>query len=291
MKRNALNYRSIQLGVGAITLGAIGFILLSNLESENRILFAPSIVISTLIAGLTCFVLNRKTLMLACFTCCAGLCLFLKEEQDHMQWQNSLVKVAHFNLDGEISEVKLITQQIIDSEADILSIQEIPPSLISALHNQLMVEGYKNFYYQNDVSKAVRDLVVYSKYDMVLSKNTARINPSLLVGKLKIPSNNQYQEVHFISSRFISPSILSENISLPYQAPFFVFGDLYRNKDDVNQNTRATISTDHIFYSNHFNCISFERINCASKEHLGVRGVYQLKNQSDGISKISYKEL
>jgi len=48
---------------------------------------------------------------------------------------------------------------------------------------------------------------------------------------------------------------------------------------------------DHIFYSNHFKCISFETISSATTPHLGIVGTYQFENQDSAVNvRITSKE-
>lgn len=276
---------------------------------------------STLVLGLLFFMFNYKKLMIVSFGACAALCLFLNDRtqaplKNADQTSDYLVTIAQFSLAGidqSVLDVELAA--MLDTKADVISIQEISPAQLKHVNEIFICCGYP---YYECIFDSVRtnSLAVYSKYSFEFIRQIPLPKAPSIAGKVKLPylNDQQYEFYFFNSALYPTDSQVGfdqskENLQLFAQelnrlkAPIFVFGDYemvtwskdlqaFRQASNLNDSRRGIEPTsphgyfsifdqpfDHIFYSNHFECINFETISSVSTPHLGIVGTYQFEIQ------------
>ncbi len=279
------------------------------------------IMLSFLMAGLLFFIFDFRKLMALSFGACAALCLLLDARlktplKNADQTSEHLVSIAQFSLDNtDAASLDEELATILDTKADVLSIQEIPYDLRSYVHEIITCFGYP--YYQEivDSTRSVA-MSVFSRHAFEFVRKIEAPQAPSIAGKVKLPMRNgEDYEFYFFNSCIYLPDSEetyarnTENLMLfseelqRIQAPLFVFGDyhmvswsrdlqVFRQHTRLNDSRRGIMPTsphgyfsifdqplDHIFYSNHFECINFETISSASTLHLGIVGTYQFGDE------------
>lgn len=315
-----LNYKSIQALLSTlIVLGAIICIFTPNyFLFKMGSQFAVQIMIGYLLLAMIFLVFQQSRLMFTSFACCAGLCIFLKYSSNPILTApavNSTAKisVAHFNLSASDENYLNTVQQIVDSKADLVSLQEVTPDWHQVLQETL-IEKYP---YSNSIIRFDPfGIAVYSKYPIQDLDTFFYEDIPNLTGKVKAQGNGK--EIQFIASHTTPPLyqsaynrmqehllLISEyatKIDIPiltlgdYNAPPW-WAEIQQLKEVANlEDSRRSAylgfadifnnPVDYIFYSNHLTCIDFKPIRSLNSAHLGIKGMYQFNsNESDVAQK------
>jgi len=221
--------------------------------------------------------------------------------------QFSLGHVDHDQLDEELAT-------LLNTQADVISVQKIPQHLLAHVREVFTCCGYPYFEHAMDT---VRNLAVsvFSRHSFEYIRHIEVPNAPSIAGRIKLPRlNDEEREFYFFNSCINSMdesdyAESKENLQLfsvelnRIQAPLFVFGDYhmvswsrdlqaFREFSNLKDSRRGIMPTsphgyisifdrpyDHIFYSDHFECINFETISSASTVHLGIVGTYQFQSQ------------
>lgn len=235
------------------------------------------------------------------------------------QTSNALVKIAQFSLGGQ--DHYSIDNELVamfNSKADLISVQEIPIDSLKAINNFFTCCGYP--FYQCVVDSTSQSaLVVYSRYSFDFVREINFPDAPGVVGKIQLPTEGASPNAFYFFNAYFRPSYDEEayqqtkkNLHFFGQelnrinSPLLVFGDYnivswskdlqeFRETSHLQDSRRGISPTsphgyislwdypfDHIFYSNHFKCISFETISSASTTHLGIVGTYQFENKDRG---------
>ncbi|MBK7869604.1 MAG: endonuclease/exonuclease/phosphatase family protein [Saprospiraceae bacterium] len=280
------------------------------------------IMFSFLGIGLLFFFLNSKRLMVISFAACAALCLLLNHRtqvplKNAEQTSDALVKIAQFSYANPPENHPIDSELVamLRTQADVISLQEIPIDSIAAIMNFFTCCGYPNVHCLRDSSRNSA-IALFSRFPFDVLREVNFPNAPGIAGKMEIPDPEiGSREIYFVNPYFY-PSYneaaydkTRENLRLfaqglnGIQVPLLVFGDyhivswskdlqLFKETAGLNDSRRGIMPTsphgyfslfdypfDHIFYSNHFKCISFETISSASTTHLGIVGTYQFENQ------------
>ena len=231
------------------------------------------------------------------------------------QTGEQMVAIGQFSLghtDRDQLDAELAT--MLHTQADVIAVQKIPRELLAHVREVFTCCGYP--YFESAVD-SVRNLAVsiFSRHSFEYIRHIEVPNAPSIAGRIKLPMLNEEQrEFYFFNSCINSTeegdyAENKENLQLfsmelsRIQAPLFVFGDYrlvswsrdlqaFREFSNLNESRRGIMPTpphgyisifdrpyDHIFYSDHFECINFETISSASTVHLGIVGTYQFQSQ------------
>ena len=288
-------------------------ILIFHYLEEN----ALYLMLTYLLLGLTLFLMGKPRSMFISFACCALLCYTLQERSAcSLDWaeegDGSQIKVAHFDLDVLSVQTDSILTTIAGVDADIISIQGLHTEHFSPLHATLTSAGYP-FYQSSNTVPNPPGLIVYSKSPFSFVKKVSHAGASAVAGKIE---TGQPDDFHFVGVYFSAvvdidaySELQRQMQALGFQTnkidePLLVFGNYnlkpwskaiqqYKSLSQLRNSRRGVQPTqphgyfplgdhfsDHIFYSNHFKCISFETISCGSEPHLGICGTFERVNNA-----------
>lgn len=272
--------------------------------------FAVQIMVSYLLLGFVFLAFRQSKLMFTSFACCAGLCLFLKYASDGQlnfptKTEEKTLDVAHFNVSASTIDFKQTIDEILAIDADIISLQEVTPDWDAELKASLQ-EKYP--YSETVVRLDPFGLAIYSKYPLISTDTFMFEDIPNIVGTIQFNENEQ--EVCFIASHalpvfytndyerqrnhFMAIARYTNNTNCPvitvgdYNAvPWSYEIQDFKAAANLNDSRRGfmpssngtfslfQIPSDHIFYSNHLECIGFQDINSPTSGHFGIKGSYQ----------------
>ncbi|HMO41299.1 MAG TPA: hypothetical protein PKC76_15590 [Saprospiraceae bacterium] len=276
------------------------------------------VMLGLLAIGLAFFFINFPRLTLLSFAGCAALCLLLDERTNaplrHADSNtDQQLRIGQFSMSNapHLDEVQL--SAILSTASDLISIQNVRPEQITALTNFFTCCGYP--YFECVVDSARQSaLGVYSRYAFDFVRGINFPQAPGIVGKVQVPGR-ELHSFYFFNAHFYGDNTTDvyeqnrENLHVFAQelnrirAPLLVFGDYqmvswakdiqsFRNTANLRDSRRGMTPTtphgyvslfdhpfDHIFYSDHFKCISFETISSAATLHLGIVGTYEFATQ------------
>jgi endonuclease/exonuclease/phosphatase (EEP) superfamily protein YafD len=279
---------------------------------EENALF---LIFGYLVLGLSMFLLGKTQSMFISFACCALLCYTLQERSAcSLDWaakgDGPQVKVAHFDLDVVSLQTDSILAAITGVDADIISIQGLHTEHFGRVHHTLTSADYP-FYQSSNTAPNPPGLIVYSKSPFSFVKQVNHAETSAVAGKIK---TGMPEDFHFIGVYLSAAEDTDAYAELQRQMqalgfqtnqidePLLVFGNYnlkpwskaiqqYKTFSQLKNSRRGVQPTqphgyfplgdhfsDHIFYSNHFKCISFETISCGTEPHLGICGTFERLN-------------
>lgn len=303
MDAKILNSKSVQYFLTALILSSAFLVVFT----PNFLLFkwganyAVHIMFAYLGVGLLFLMFRQPRLMFTSFACCAGLCLYLKDASNTSivypnPTGNPVVDIAHFNISASNDDVESTIQTIMNTEADLISIQEMTPDWNMALKAGLQSEyPYSKTAFD---PKSFIGLALYSKFPFSAVDTFNYDGKPSIIATTKQGEN----EVAFLAT-YIYPELsgsdyartlkhfekISERLN-NINTPIITFGDWNQVQwssfvKDLRQNNELADSrrfpffdnpTDHIFYSNHFSCIGFKTVSNDYSSHLGIKGSYEL---------------
>ena len=316
-RKNGWSVISLLVGIFMIGITLLTIAAPPKLSFHILEVNALYIMLGFLASGLLFFISGKTRIMFTSFACCALLCLTLSERSEYALRQAEAgdgfkIRIAHYDLNILELSVDSMRSTIDHIDADVISVLGIGSPYFTPIHQELIREKYPFFQYSND-TKMPPGLVLYSKTPFSYVKNISNQDGSYIVGKIK-PALEGIKEINFISLYF-SPATNQEAYrdiqqqiqdlsfrSNTINSPLITFGK-YNLKpwSRTMQNFKASSGlrnsrrdirptkphgyypildprTDHIFYSDHFKCISFETISCGSAPHFGIYGIFELKN-------------
>jgi len=312
MVTKILNYRYIQVIISAfIVLGALFCVFTPNyylfkMGSE----FAIQIMLGYLVGGFIFLYFQQPKLTFTSFACCAGLCLFLKhstntEMKAPIITDSEIVNIAHFNLSSTGSDYEKTIKSIIESDADLVSIQELTPDWLPVLESGLS-EKYP--YSSSIVRMDPFGIAILSKRPMLNVDTFYYQNIPNLAGTLTC--ENGKKDLHFIAAHTTPPlyqkahTHMQEHLELigdyinKIDLPVVTIGDFYAppwcreiqdlkyaaGLNDSRRTAKLIVSqlfenpVDYILHSNQLTCINFESITNQAGEHIGIEGAYQFNS-------------
>lgn len=273
--------------------------------------FAVQIMLSYLGLGLVFLTLKSYRLMFTSFACCAGLCLFLKYTTNSelalaQPTNEETISIAHFNMSAT-DDPEFIIKEILASDADLISLQELTPHWGDLLAEELET----NYPHSKTVDRFDLGIAVYSKRPFVSVDTFMCEDIPNILGTISL--KNTDREVCFITSHALPPFYSNEykklrnhlhriaSFSTKSECPVITIGDYgavpwsyeiqdFRSISDLNDSRRGffpnsngsfsifQLPSDHIFYSSQLDCIHFEDMEHAVAGHLGVKGSYQFNS-------------
>lgn len=270
--------------------------------------FAGLIMLGYLGLGFIFLVANQTKLMFTSFVCCAGLCLFLKNSANSalhhpVQTSESTIKIAHFNISASDEDYDSTIDAILNTEADLISIQEVTPDWHYLLNEKLQQE----YPYSNTVVRFDPfGIAVYSKHPFQNIDTFFHQDIPNLKGSISI--NEKEKPLNFICTHTMPPlynaayenmkghlNTLADSIQ-NISEPIVTIGELnappwwqeiqdLRLRGGLNDSRRSASfgfseifqnPVDYIFFSDHLECVGFENITTATSSHLGISGTYQI---------------
>jgi endonuclease/exonuclease/phosphatase (EEP) superfamily protein YafD len=278
--------------------------------------FAPQITIGYWLLGLFFLAIRQNRLTMIAFICCGFMCIFLKNASNQALVQPTktnepLVKIAQFNLAAVNGNYKELIGKITETDADVVSLQEVPISL------QKWLEDTLQKVYPHPCRSAAADfrgILLFSKHAFISCDTIKSDNiPNL---SISIRTKNSARKLYVICTYLAPPFGAIAYKTLRHQLdtianyanmlgePYITVGDfnMEGSSFEIQQFRRATgildsrrgfqpmrqdgtynmteIPSDHIFYTQHFQCVDFHTISDASKAHLGIVGTYQFQIDS-----------
>lgn len=275
--------------------------------------FAFHLMLLQFFLGLFFLVVRQPRLTFVAFVTTAILCLFLKQASNTdfsppTPTNAPSIKIAQFNLSNSDENAAITIHSIKETEADLISIQEITPFWDSLLQQELQ-NNYPFHYMTHHVN--IFGLAIYSKNELLSIDTFSYRNIPNIIGQMVI--ENYQDPIYFISTLTTPPASYKDYTQLTkhlqkvgercntINGPLLTFGDYnavpwsdeiqdFRDQTHLLDSRRGFMPTypdgalnffwtpiDHIFFSNHFNCLSFGTISGETSRHLGIQGVFQLK--------------
>jgi endonuclease/exonuclease/phosphatase (EEP) superfamily protein YafD len=295
----------------------------NNILLKGWAAYSSQITMGYWLLGLFFLTLRLPRLTMASFICCAFLCIHLKSTtnpalQMPTKTGEPTLKVAQFNLSAHSGSFSSFLNVLRKTNADIVSIQDIGPGWVDVLEDSLQIMYPHQCSYE---STSLYSLKVLSKYSFAICDTLFCDNiPNLILG-FKDRTRAKSKPVYLISTYIAPPLFNSAFKQLQKQldtiafkiksinAPTITVGDYnvpasanevqqFRQMANLNDSRRGyrpsradghfsllDVPTDHIFYTNHFNCIDFQTISGVESERLGIMGVYQFVQDSLIVNK------
>jgi endonuclease/exonuclease/phosphatase (EEP) superfamily protein YafD len=282
--------------------------------------FAPQITIGYWLLGLFFLAIRQNRLTMIAFICCGFMCIFLKNAGNQAlvkptKTSEPTVKIAQFNLAAVNGSYNELISKILQADADVVSLQEVPIPLQQWLEDTLQSA------YPHPCRSAAADfrgILLFSKHQFISCDTIKSDNiPNL---SISIRTKNSARKI-FIICTYLDPPFGSSgykrfrhqldtvaNYAKMLGEPYITVGDfnMEASSYEILQFRRATgisdsrrgfqpmrqdgtfdlteIPTDHIFYTPHFQCVDFHTISDSSKAHLGIVGTYQFLIDSTQIN-------
>jgi len=276
--------------------------------------FALHFTLAYLVGGLFFLVLNQKNLMLTSFGACVVLCLFLKSSSNSSFLLPKLnrganLRIAHIDLSSAGGNHDIFMKSILQLEADVISFQEVDP-MWPIVFDFYLADNYP--YNLSNIRIDPFGMAIYSKTPFIRTDTMYIEEYPILYSSLFV--DNQ-QSVSIISS-YTMPNLdgtfratnrryfsdLAQEI-LQAKTPVINIGKFnmtpwsnevrtFTNAADLDPSRRDAVTLipplDHIFYTKELECTDFEEILDSERNHLGVIGSYQFKEdeETNGPSKI-----
>jgi endonuclease/exonuclease/phosphatase (EEP) superfamily protein YafD len=266
--------------------------------------------------GLLFLLFRKERLMLYTFMITGFLCMYLKSMSNSgieypVKTNLPTVKIAHFNL-SYVDDAQSFLQMLRQTNLDIVSVQETTP-----IWDKIFRDSLRQAYpYRCGVSSmGLYGLGVYSKYPFTKCDTFYSGTIPNIVVHLKDELYSK-QNIYIVSSYIAPPLYQSAYQDMQKQLKDIVLhikkldgaiitiGDynlpptstelaLFRFNAHLNDSRRGyrpvhgdghislfEVPLDHLFYSQHFQCIDFQTINGLKGERLGITGIYQFMQDS-----------
>lgn len=278
--------------------------------------FAVQFMFLCLMLGFLFLFLRSTNLMFVSFTACALMCIFLKasfHDTEQAAFYPKLngepyFKVAHFNVGSTGQAPPKMIQTILETDADIVAIQELTFDW-----NQFLQHSLKEKYPHSEsiVRLDFRGLAIYSKYPLTQIDTFHFEDTPNIVGRVKI--DDEREDVLFVYANTEPPvntiaydkirrhlMYIADIIKKP-NAPVLTLGaynvvpwsyelksfrtltGLCNGRRDfsptlITPNTKLLqVPTDHILHSRQLECIDFEPLSDSGGDYIGVMGEFQYK--------------
>ena len=275
--------------------------------------FAVQFMYLCLILGFLFLFLRSTNLMFMSFAACALLCIFLKasfHDTEQAAFYPKLngepyFKVAHFNVGSTSQSPRDMIQTILNTEADIVAIQELTYDWNIFLENSL-TQKYPHS--ESIVRLDFKGLALYSKYPLTQIDTFDFEDTPNIFGSVQI--DNKHEDVFFVYANTEPPvnasayskirrhlMYIADMVGKP-DAPVLTLGaynvvpwsqelksfrtltGLSNGRRDFSinpANTLLQVPTDHILHSRELECVDFEPLSDSGGDYIGVLGEFQYK--------------
>ncbi len=280
-------------------------------------------VLLFLFSALFFMLFNRPRIMFTCLGLCAILCLYLKDKsnsgiQKIFERHSNDFSVCQVLINGGADEYESISRSLINSRADIISVQELTPDWALVLKDALS----PTYPYHTELNRIdPYGMAVFSKYPM--SKiDTIMYEDSAI--SYQIPALRLEIEIGSHTIDLISAHVLPRMNNVDFmkvQGFLDTLADWAKNKrgqhimiagdlgvtpwDFVLQKLISTSGLrlsrrephlfiqpfEHILYSGSINCNQLKEVLTMSRNHIGILGDYSFtKPEQDLVAPISKKQ-
>ena len=271
---------------------------------------AVYVMFGFLFLALFLLTLKQTRLMIMSFACCAILCLHLQKSAGSQEFRYGYtapnnerrLRIVHFNTSNTNGDYTGNIKQILAAKPDIISVQEVTPDWDEALQT-LLEKDYPNF----RSFKRIDDygIAIFSKYPLNRIDTFETGHVPNIIGSVRIDS--LYPDVFFVASQTVPALNTNSYDAIRYHlrriaarvrnidAPMITMGNYnsvpwsseiqsFRDETNLSDGHRyfspnSPSPTDFIFFSDHFNCLSFEPLKDKNNEVIGIWGDYQFKKR------------
>lgn len=275
--------------------------------------YGVQLMIGCLALSLFFLMSREQKSMWVSLACCGVLCLHLRTREPFYPIQyGTFFKITHVNLSNS-SDYEQTIKTLINSNADIISLQDLDLDWDYILKEQLLAT-YP--YEKSIISLGLFNTAIYSKYPFIEIDTFHYKDAPNIHGCVEIDN----QKVHFITSMTVPPvdmrafqEIENHLLSIAQyiseiDAPFITLGnynvvpqssEINRLKQKVglydsrtNQSLVAEGPVDHILYSKELECTDFVTLTEVGNNKIGIMGTYQFNRKyvKANVSKTKNKE-
>lgn len=265
-------------------------------------------------SGMLFMVLNRPRIMFTCLGLCAVLCLFLKAKsnsgiQAFFTTNEKEFSVCQVVINAGADEFESLSNRLVESEADILNVQELTPEWSLVLKNVLKVR----YPYQVELKRIdPYGMMVFSRHPilkqevLMYSDTSHAYQIPMLKIKLKVDNDSiqflgchvlpRMNKLDFDKVQFFLDSVAQWTVRESLTT--FVAGDFNLTPWDFAlqkfiTDTKLNLSQrephlfvqpfEHILHSNSILCNKLEEVQTAGGLHLGIQGYYTFKPDEDQV--------
>lgn len=276
------------------------------------------ILLIWLILGVGFLMLRSKRLSLVCLSCCAVLCLHLKNASNIslaapqvVVDKNSGFSICHFNLSSIQEKLDEELMLIDEMQPDILVFQEFTPQFQDQIidHYDSVYSDYTEFVRMDDYGQVIFTSFPVLDKDTFLIYNTPVIRLRFQIGDGRYVQLISHYNLPPITRKYKEDSkmVFSQLGDFIAQAgePVIYLGTLnyvswdnelvrFRYEADLNDSRRSFFPSlsngdkslfyapvDHIYYNNYLDCIQFKKVENNSNQKIGIRGEYQISNNEE----------
>ena len=225
--------------------------------------------------------------------------------------------VLHFNVKEKNKNILSVAETAIQSDADMISLQELHASSLAAIDTVLRK---KYPFVLSDVSIKGFGMAVYSKYPIDSGEARKQNDYVFLTGIIKVkdrmfrfisattstPTNekdysNQIKQFKFLTDYINSVDsaiiVMGDMNSVPWSEQIKTFME-YTQLADSRKDLSATypaqspfqIPIDYIFHSPELDCKKFTTVGGSTSNHLGLIGYYNFRNTGKK-DKLNFKDM
>ena len=276
--------------------------------------YANQIILGYLFLGLGLMFVKQSRIMFVSFACCASLCLFLQNSMnspfkkiDKTANHLSSISVAHFTTSKSTETISEMIDLIKTHNADLVSIQEIDDLWAQELKD-CMHDYYPSMVMLPDTG--FQGLAILSRYPLEYIDTFHFEGKPNLHGLISTPNNEHLNLLSTHTAPAIDDdsyqdlvahlAVLSNRIK-KFDAPYITLGEYnavswsneitnFKKNAGLRDSRRGMSPTypsgqmdfmevpiDHIFYSNHLQCVEFKTLDGKETNHLGIMGTYEFK--------------
>lgn len=316
MINKVINHSLFQFAISAtLVAGALLCIFTPNiLFCKWAANFANQIILGYLLLGLGFMLIKQPRIMFVSFACCASLCLFLQNTMnspfkkiDKVTNAVGNISVAHFTTSKSTETIAEMIDLIKTHNADLVSIQEIDDLWAQELKD-CMSDFYPSMVMLPDTG--FQGLAILSRYPLeYIDTFHFEGNPSLH-GIISTPNNKRLNLLSIHTAPAVDDEsyqdlvshlkVLSNRIQ-QFDAPYITLGEYnavswsneitaFKKSAGLKDSRKGMsptypsgqvdlleIPVDHIFYSNHLQCVEFKTLDGKETNHLGIMGTYEFK--------------
>ncbi|MBP7803462.1 MAG: endonuclease/exonuclease/phosphatase family protein [Saprospiraceae bacterium] len=263
-------------------------------------------VILFLVSAMVFMVLKSPRVMFTCLGICAILCLYLKQKSNSgikslFNISSPDFSICQVLISGGSDQYEMVSKSLLNSKADIISIQEVTPDWAIVL-NDALSEVYT---YEAMLSRIdPYGMVIYSKFpikkvDTLMSVDTSG---AMLIPALKLSLDVNGHQLEFIGCHVLPRlsvgdfekvqgffNMISQNAQSNIGENIMISGDLGVTPWDgvlqsLIQSSGLTLSRrephlfvqpfEHILYSSDITCNQLREVLTPERFHLGIQGYY-----------------
>ncbi len=280
--------------------------------------FTVHIMIGFLILGLAFLLLDQRNLMFASFAYCGLLCLFLKGtvNQGIKLATNSgapSIEIVHINLASANLNYEQLIDFVRERNADIISFNEVTPDWEYYLDKDLTkthpysakivrIDPFGLAFFSTIPIDRVDTIMVYGggrphlevEMKLGLGSDLTLINSYFLApltrktyGDYRVELTQLGQRVSEIKGAVIAIGDYNMSDWSNELREYKSLSGLISSRRDVSPGSNTGVKSllnfpnDHMLFNDRLECVEFSTLNDSLGQHLGIRGQYQIKAQSN----------